>query len=105
PEVRMSDPHPICIQQAMIAMQQDMQRYLDIGMPPPDYANIQEYIQLHEGMFQQQQIMMAQQAMMAGAPPEQGPQGKPKQGRADGGPGDEIGGAKQTGQAVGVGNK
>lgn len=103
-EVRMEDPHQVCIQMAYAALEMDKMRYEQEGMPQPDRANVMEYIQLHEGMMQQQQMMQMMQQMQ-----EQGPQppmqGKPVQGRADGGPGTEQGDARQMGQAVGVGNQ
>lgn len=104
-EVKMEDPHPICIQMAQMALIKEQARAIQFGyefIPP---LNIQEYIATHEAMLQQQQMMQAMQMMMAGGAPEQGPKGKPKQGRADGGPGSEQGGARQDGQAAGQGNQ
>lgn len=102
-KVRMEDPHSVCIQMAQMAMAQEASRYESMGAPPPPMDNLMEYVQIHEGMLEQQRLMEAMQQMMAGGGP--GLQGKPVQGRSDGGPGDEEGGARQTGQAVGVGNQ
>lgn len=104
-EVRMEDPHQLCIQVAAASLAMDKLRYEQLGLPQPERANVMEYIKMHEAMIQQQQMMAMMQQMAQGGPPEQGPQGKPVQGRADGGPGDDQGDARQTGQAVGAGNK
>ncbi len=107
PVVKMEDPHMVCIQMAQMTLMKEQQRYAEMGMPPPQFANIMEYIQLHEGLLQQQQLLAMLQQPPGGGP-EQGQgemQGKPVQARADGGPGTEEGGARQTGQSVGAGNK
>lgn len=103
-EIRMEDPHRVCIIQAQMAMQQNTQRYQEAGLPVPPMDNLKEYIQMHVGLLQQQQLMAQMQQLQA-ASGQKEPQGKPKQERSDGGPGDEEGGARQNGQAVGVGNK
>jgi len=103
PVVKMDDPHLICIQMANMAMAKDMMRYQQTGQQPPDRQNMLEYIEMHKGMLQQQQIMMQMQQIQQGVA-QGGPKGKPVQARPDGGPGDEIGGARQNGQAVGQGN-
>lgn len=107
PVVKMEDPHVVCIQMAQMTLAKEQQRYAEMGMPAPDFANIIEYIQTHEGLLEQQQLLaQMQQAMGGGLEQGQGElRGKPVQARADGGPGTEEGGARQVGQFVGAGNK
>src|SRR5690606_28273412 len=50
PEVKMGDPHPVCIMFAQIAMQQLAQRAAMMGVPFEPPQNVQEYIALHEAM-------------------------------------------------------
>lgn len=106
-KVRMEDNHIVCIQMAQIALAQDSQYFAQTGQPQPDRSNVMEYIQIHEGMLEQQRLLESMQAIGLASPQgnETGLQGKPKQARPDGGPGSEEGAARQTGQAVGEGNK
>lgn len=104
-EVKMSDPHPVCIMYAQISLAQLQQRAMELGQPFVPPQNMMEYIAIHQSMQQQLDTMAAMQAMMQGGGPEQGPKGKPKQERNDGGPSSEEGGARQDGQAAGVGNQ
>lgn len=104
-EVRMDDPHPVCIQMAIAAIEHEQDKALANGLPFEMPRNLIEYIQMHEAMMRQQATLMQMQSLGIGGPMQGEQQGKPKQGRSDGGPGDDIGGTKQDGQSAGGGNK
>jgi hypothetical protein len=74
PEPRMDDPHPLCITVASMALQNRLGQYQMMGLMPPEHAvaNLMDYIQKHEAMFQQQQMIAK---LMA---PQEETKGKPK---------------------------
>lgn len=73
PIPRMDDPHPLCIAVASAALNQRLDEFQMMGLPvqPEMVGNLMAYIQAHQAMFQEQQ-MVAQ--LMT---PQEGPKGKP----------------------------
>jgi hypothetical protein len=94
PKINMSDPHPICIAMAEMAMMQRAQIMQQHGMPFTPPLNIIEYIQQHTAMLQQMQMLAAMQQ------PQQeqgGVKGKSKQ-QPKSGPDDAQGETRQIAQ-------
>ncbi len=98
PVPRMDDPHPLCVAVATAALNQRLNEYQMLMLPvqPEAVGNLMKYIQTHEAMFQQQQ-MIAQ--LMT---PQDGPNGKPKNEPPK--DGDESKG-RQSGQAASPADK
>jgi len=104
-EVRMDDPHPVCIQMAQTAIMEIQKRAMDLGIEPQDTSNLDEYIQVHTAMQQHIEMQAQMQAMLTGEDPNAGPKGKPKQAPKGGEPDSEEGDARQGAQFDSPGNK
>jgi hypothetical protein len=92
PKINMSDPHPICIAMAEMALVQQATILQQHGLPFMPPQNITEYIEAHKAMLMQMQMLTQLQQ-----PQDAGPKGNPVQQPNDG-PNDAKGETRQIAQ-------